>query len=654
MAAPSGTTWGNVITGSKSTRKGKIGIYVTTSNTETITTVSIQVWYWSMYSLSDTNNTLYANWGVKTATTSQGAKSISCSVNTGSGWSTSNQVLLASYSNRYKRETYAQTGYFAAKITGIDSHGASNVSSHYVSFPVPALPSYAVKYNANGGSGAPSNQTKYYGKNLTLSSTKPTRTGYSFQYWNTNSSGTGGTYNPGGTWSANYGTTLYAIWKANTYTVKYDANGGSGAPSNQTKTYGVTLKLSSTVPTRQYYNFLGWSTSKTATSATYAAGGNYTANSGTTLYAVWELAYVKPRIENVTVGRCNSLKVADDNGTYALVSFDWACDFNVTGIKVEWKQSTESEYTNSYTVPASGKSGSKSVLIGSNDVEDSTAIHTEYSYNVRITVTDTEYTTVLRTIAGFIFPFDVRIGGNGVGLGKKAELKGVADIAFKTRMLGGILHPVLEPETDLDTILTPNTYVGENVSKYNYGHCPLTSGTFALEVVGMGDEGQVKQRLTYCHKTASRTWERIYYSGSWNYDESTDPDGGWICVSDYMGTLLWSGASFMHGTQEITLSESITKQPNGVRLIFSSYSVANSTSSNSEWVIHDIPKYMIINHPSGGGYSCNCCTAYRNAIKYLYITDTTIRGHENNDQTVTIGGITYTNNGMVLRYVIGY
>lgn len=72
-----------------------------------------------------------------------------------------------------------------------------------------------------------------------------------------------------------------------TYTISYDANGGSGAPSKQTKWYGETLTLSSTKPTRPGYTFLGWSTSSTATKATYAAGASYTTNSAATLYAVW-------------------------------------------------------------------------------------------------------------------------------------------------------------------------------------------------------------------------------------------------------------------------------------------------------------------------------------------------------------------------------
>jgi uncharacterized repeat protein (TIGR02543 family) len=74
---------------------------------------------------------------------------------------------------------------------------------------------------------------------------------------------------------------------AKKYTVSYDANGGSGAPSCQTKTHGKTLKLNSTVPTRSGYTFLGWSPSSTATIATYSAGGKFTLNANVTLYAVW-------------------------------------------------------------------------------------------------------------------------------------------------------------------------------------------------------------------------------------------------------------------------------------------------------------------------------------------------------------------------------
>ena len=166
------------------------------------------------------------------------------------------------------------------------------------------LTSYTVSYNANGGSGAPSSQTKWHGKTLTLSSTKPTRTGYTFQGWATSSGGSVA-YAAGASYTGNTTITLYAVWKANTYTVKFDANGGSGAPSNQTKIYGQTLTLSSTKPTRANYNFKGWGTSATTTTVAYAAGASYTGNAAITLYAVWELAYTPPKISVSYVKRCS-------------------------------------------------------------------------------------------------------------------------------------------------------------------------------------------------------------------------------------------------------------------------------------------------------------------------------------------------------------
>lgn len=71
---------------------------------------------------------------------------------------------------------------------------------------------YTVAYNANGGSGAPASQTKWYGTTLKLSSTKPTRGGYSFKNWNTAAGGGGTAYSPSGSYTANAGATLYAQW----------------------------------------------------------------------------------------------------------------------------------------------------------------------------------------------------------------------------------------------------------------------------------------------------------------------------------------------------------------------------------------------------------------------------------------------------------
>ncbi len=76
--------------------------------------------------------------------------------------------------------------------------------------------------------------------------------------------------------------------------VSYHANGGEGAPEPQIKIPGTPLTLSSTVPTREGYTFLGWSTSANATTATYQPGDQFKNNVDTTLYAVWESTATEP------------------------------------------------------------------------------------------------------------------------------------------------------------------------------------------------------------------------------------------------------------------------------------------------------------------------------------------------------------------------
>lgn len=161
---------------------------------------------------------------------------------------------------------------------------------------------YTLSYNANSGSDAPGSQQQTVtgggtapSMTFTISNTRPTQTGYDFLGWSTNQYATTASYQPGGSITVSANTTLFAIWKAITYTVSYNANGGSGAPASQTKTYGVSLTLYSTAPTRTGYTFLGWSTSSSATSATYCTGSShttnnsYTTNAAATMYAVWQV-----------------------------------------------------------------------------------------------------------------------------------------------------------------------------------------------------------------------------------------------------------------------------------------------------------------------------------------------------------------------------
>ena len=171
--------------------------------------------------------------------------------------------------------------------TGSSTNSNNTLQGGKVSFNVTDL-TYNISYNANGGSGAPSSQTKYYDKLLSLSSLKPIRTGYTFKGWSTSSTATKASYQSGDNYISNSNVTLYAVWEKIQYNISYNANGGSGAPSDQSKYYDSTITLRSGKPTRKGYLFKGWSTRSTALSADYQPGDRYSSNSNLTLYAVWE------------------------------------------------------------------------------------------------------------------------------------------------------------------------------------------------------------------------------------------------------------------------------------------------------------------------------------------------------------------------------
>ena len=148
----------------------------------------------------------------------------------------------------------------------------------------------------------PVDQTKTFGQLMTISNLVPTRKGYTFAGWYTQSNGTGTKYNPGSNYAAdqNGGTVnLYAKWTPWTYNIKYDQNVKSTSssktvtdmPAAQTKTQEIDVTLSSMTPKRNGYIFAGWSTSANG-SVEYKPGSRFTKDldsngASITLYAVW-------------------------------------------------------------------------------------------------------------------------------------------------------------------------------------------------------------------------------------------------------------------------------------------------------------------------------------------------------------------------------
>ena len=252
-----------------------------------------------------------------------------------------------------------------------------------------ALASYTVAYNGNKPSSAsgtptsvPGNQTKWYGENLTLSTTKPTLaqdtiSNYTITYdyqngtgspssasaikkrtwtlnssypWNTKADGTGTKYAAGATYSGNAALTLYAQWSSST-------SGGS-----------VTLPT----PTRSSYTFGGWYTAANGGGTKAGnAGATYTPNTSIKLYAKWiPNTYTITLDKNKGSGTITTSYTRDINTEVSLPSsgltrteYDfkgWSTSSSATNGSYKYKGSTDvtlyaawalKTYTISYTVP---------------------------------------------------------------------------------------------------------------------------------------------------------------------------------------------------------------------------------------------------------------------------------------------------------------
>ncbi len=152
------------------------------------------------------------------------------------------------------------------------------------------LTSSTVTFNANGGSVSETSKTVYYNQAFGALPT-PTRANYNFAGWYTAASG--GTQITAETFvTALANQTLYAHWTPKTFTVTYDANGGSVSPSSKTLTFGDALGTLPT-PTRANYNFAGWrlsdgtavnASSKPGTAANFTIYANWTPKTFTLTY----------------------------------------------------------------------------------------------------------------------------------------------------------------------------------------------------------------------------------------------------------------------------------------------------------------------------------------------------------------------------------
>lgn len=258
---------------------------------------------------------------------------------------------------------------------------------------------WSIIYNANGGSNTPTKQTANVGQSITITYSKPTRSGYTFLGWSTWSGSTEPetAFTPGYSYSSDYDITLYAVWKQNvvkTWSITYNANGGTNAPEKQTANVGQSIIITQDKPIRSGYTFLGWSTwnESPEPEAMFTPGYSYKSEYDTTLYAVWRevpkktftITYNKNTIDTVIGMPTNQTKTegigislskevpvrsgyvfihwsesSSDNGISYNPGGTYTKDSNVTLYAI-WKQEHENMYI--------GSSSVSSIYIGSNKV----------------------------------------------------------------------------------------------------------------------------------------------------------------------------------------------------------------------------------------------------------------------------------------------
>ena len=187
-----------------------------------------------------------------------------------------------------ERRGYAFDGWYTASKGGklVTGNMIVQTAEDHTLYAHWTVKTFTITLDPNGGSVEPGELSVTYDSPYGELPT-PERTGYIFLGWYT-AAESGEQVTGEMIVQTTEDHTLYAHWRIITHTIKFNADGGTGAPAEQTKFYGVTLTLPSAVPTRAGFTFLGWGTEQNALTAMYQPGESFTLEEDTVLYAAWK------------------------------------------------------------------------------------------------------------------------------------------------------------------------------------------------------------------------------------------------------------------------------------------------------------------------------------------------------------------------------
>lgn len=211
---------------------------------------------------------------------------------------TSTQLVGDSVSTKLDANTFTRAGFFfAGWNTAADRSGTPYADEDSITTATDVTlyavwmtgVNHTVTFNANALTGITGTMaTQTAGTTGALDPNAFSRSGYTFDSWNTAANGSGFKYTDGAVYSFSEDVTLYAQWNpiVATYRATFYGNGAeSGSTATQVASTSTALNLNGF--TRVGYNFLGWNTTYSANTAQYLDGQTYAFNADVNLYAIW-------------------------------------------------------------------------------------------------------------------------------------------------------------------------------------------------------------------------------------------------------------------------------------------------------------------------------------------------------------------------------
>lgn len=245
--------------------------------------------------------------------------------------------------------------------------------------------------------------------------------------------------------------------------------------------------------------------------------------SGSTSRTINVLDYAAPMISSLKVSRCNVNGVNSSSGEYAKLTFSNEVvplnNKNKAIYTLEYKKASETSYKTLSLSVFSGVYSNQGASYIVPSVFDASS-----TYDIILRIED-DFGSASKTA---VCPSASKLWsalrkGLGFAFGKVAEFEGVFEVAFKTKLTGGILHPDPNAGTDLDTLTTPNIY--RLIASREYINAPENEVEAVLKVTG--DATALRQRFNVIDKVNPRAYERAYAENAW---------GEWIDLDAFMLT----------------------------------------------------------------------------------------------------------------------